>query len=51
MASKTKRKTTLLNTGYKLYASVLNKRMERESEEKGVLPDSQAGFRKGRDNV
>jgi hypothetical protein len=45
---------TLLNTGYKLYASVLSERMKREIEEKGVLPDSQAGFRKGRgtmDNV
>jgi hypothetical protein len=45
---------TLLNTWYKLYASVLSERMKREIEEKGVLPDSQAGFRKGRgivDNV
>ncbi|XP_068900490.1 golgin subfamily A member 6-like protein 25 [Tenebrio molitor] len=32
---------TLLNTGYKLYASVLSERMKREIEEKGVLPDSQ----------
>jgi hypothetical protein len=38
----------LLNTGYKLYASVLSERMKREIEEKGVLPDSQAGFRGGR---
>jgi hypothetical protein len=42
---------TLLNTGYKLYASVLSERMMREIEEKGVLPDSQAGFRKGRGTV
>jgi hypothetical protein len=42
---------TLLNTGYKLYASVLSERMKREIEEKGVLPDSQAGFRKGRGTV
>jgi hypothetical protein len=39
---------TLQNTGYKLYASVLSERMKREIEEKGVLPDRQAGFRKGR---
>jgi hypothetical protein len=39
---------TLLNTGYKLYASILSERMNREIEEKGVLPDGQAGFRKGR---
>jgi hypothetical protein len=42
---------TLPNTGYKLYASVLSERMKREIEEKGVLPDSQAGFRKGRGTV
>jgi hypothetical protein len=45
---------TLLNRGYKLSASVLSERMKREIEEKGVLPDSQAGFRKGKgtmDNV
>jgi hypothetical protein len=41
----------LLNTGYKLYASVLSERMKREIEEKGVLPDSQAGFRGGRGTV
>ncbi|KAJ3632437.1 hypothetical protein MTP99_009448 [Tenebrio molitor] len=39
---------TLQITGYKLYASALSERMKREIEEKGVLPDSQAGFRKGR---
>jgi hypothetical protein len=39
---------TLQNTGYKLYASVLSERMKGEIEEKGVLPDRQAGFRKGR---
>jgi hypothetical protein len=42
---------TLLNTGYKLYASVLSERMKREIEEKGVLPDSQAGFKRGRGTV
>jgi hypothetical protein len=41
----------LLNTGYKLYAPVLSERMKREIEEKGVLPDSQAGFRRGRGTV
>jgi hypothetical protein len=36
---------TLVNTGYKLHASVLVERMKREIKEKGVVPDSQAGFR------
>ncbi|KAH0818138.1 hypothetical protein GEV33_004653 [Tenebrio molitor] len=36
---------TLLNTGYKLYVSVLSGRIKREIEEKEVVPDSQAGFR------
>jgi hypothetical protein len=39
---------TLLNTGYKLYVSVLSEKMKREIDEKGVVPDSQTGFRKGR---
>jgi hypothetical protein len=45
---------TLLNTGYKLYSSILSEKMKIEIEEKGVIPDSQAGFRKERgtmDNV
>ncbi|KAH0821572.1 hypothetical protein GEV33_001219 [Tenebrio molitor] len=50
-AAENYRGITLLNTGYKLYASVLSERMKREIEEKGVLPDSQAGFRKGRGTV
>jgi hypothetical protein len=44
--AKNYRGITLLNTGYKLYASV-SERMKRKIEEKGVVPDSQAGFRKG----
>jgi hypothetical protein len=42
---------TLLNTGYKLYPSVLSERMKREVEEKRMVPDSQAGFRKRRGNM
>jgi hypothetical protein len=34
-----------------LYASVLGERMKTEMEQKGVVPDSQAGFRKGRSTV
>ena len=45
---------TLLSTAYKLYAMVIGERMRSEIEAKGILPDSQAGFRRGRgtmDNV
>lgn len=38
---------TLLNSIYKVYAMVVERRLGREMEEK-ELPDSQAGFRKGR---
>jgi hypothetical protein len=48
---KTEPGITLLKTGYKLYTSVLSERMKREIEEKGVVPHSQAGFRKGRGTI
>lgn len=47
------RGVTLLNTMYKVYTMV-ERRLEEEMEEKRMLPDSQAGFRRGRgtmDNV
>jgi hypothetical protein len=45
---------TLLNTAYKVYAMIGEERLMKEMNERGVLPDRQAGFRKGRgtmDNV
>jgi hypothetical protein len=45
---------TLLNTAYKVYAMILEERLMKEMNERGALPDRQAGFRKGRgtmDNV
>jgi hypothetical protein len=42
------REIILLNTGYKLYASVLSERMKIEIEEKGVVPHSQARFSRGK---
>lgn len=39
---------TLLPTAYKVYASILADRLEREVKEKGILPVWQAGFRKGK---
>jgi len=41
------RGVTLLCLAYKLYAAVFTER-RKETEEKSVLPKSQAGFRKGR---
>lgn len=42
---------SLLCTAYKIYPEILRKRLEREVEEKGILPESQAGFKKGRATV
>ena len=45
---------TLLSTLYKIYATIVNKRLKKEIEEKKILPDTQAGFRKERgtlDNI
>ncbi|XP_063912632.1 centrosomal protein of 290 kDa-like [Zophobas morio] len=39
---------TLLNTAYKIYAMILDERLRKEMEARGMLPDGQAGFRKGR---
>jgi len=45
---------SLLCTAYKVYAEILRNRLEKEAEEKDMIPESQADFRKGRstmDNV
>ena len=42
---------TLLDTLYKIYAGILNRRLKEEIEEKSLLPETQAGFRKGRGTV
>ncbi|XP_011685761.1 PREDICTED: uncharacterized protein PF11_0207-like [Wasmannia auropunctata] len=42
---------SLLCTAYKIYAEILRKRLEKEAEEKGLVPESQAGFRKGRSTI
>jgi len=31
-----------------VYTAVLAERLEKEAEEKGMMPEGQAGFRKGR---
>ncbi|XP_063913200.1 uncharacterized protein LOC135129861 [Zophobas morio] len=45
---------TLLNMAYKTYAMILDERLRKEMEARGMFPDGQAGSRKGRstmDNV
>ena len=39
---------SLLNTSYKVYASILTEKFTEEVEQKQLLPESQAGFRKAR---
>ncbi|XP_077255544.1 uncharacterized protein LOC143893719 [Temnothorax americanus] len=41
------RGVTLAQTAYKVYAAVLAERLRKEVEEKGLLPPSQTGFRRG----
>lgn len=48
------RGVTVMNTLYKVYAMVIQGRLEKEMEKKNMLPEEQAGFRKGRgvlDNI
>lgn len=42
---------TLLCTAYKLYAAVLNERIRTDMERKGIIDDTQAGFRKERSTI
>lgn len=42
---------TLLNTSYKIYAMILENKLKQETEEKGILPETQAGFRKNRSGI
>ncbi|XP_076684076.1 uncharacterized protein LOC143377049 [Andrena cerasifolii] len=45
------RGVTLMPTLYKVYAAVLGERLEQEVEGKGMIPENQAGFRRGRGTV
>ncbi|XP_039303552.1 DNA ligase 1-like [Solenopsis invicta] len=48
------RGVALLCTVYKVYAEVIKKRLEKEVEKRELIPENQAGFRKGRrivDNI
>ena len=45
------RGVTLLNTLYKIYATIINNRLKKEIEEKKMLPDTQSGFRKERGTI
>lgn len=45
------RDISLLNTAYKIYGEIIRNRKERIVEEKKVLPESQAGFRKERSTI
>lgn len=37
---------TLLSTAYKVYTAILADRLEKEVEEKGIVPEWRAGFKK-----
>jgi len=42
---------TLMDTAYKLYAMVLEEKLRAEAERLKLLPETQAGFRKGRSGI
>lgn len=42
---------TLLNTAYKIYAMVLENRLSQELEQKRIIPETQAGFRRERSTI
>lgn len=42
---------SLLSTAYKLYSEVILRRLEEEVEIGGMLPEGQAGFRRGRSTI
>ena len=42
---------TLMDTGYKIYAEIVRKRLEKELEEKKVLDPTQMGFREGKETA
>lgn len=42
---------SLLCSAYKIYTEIIRNRMDSEVEEKNMLPESQAGFRKGRSTL
>ncbi|XP_033225093.1 uncharacterized protein LOC117178016 [Belonocnema kinseyi] len=49
--AKEHRGITLMSVGYKMYAEVLRRRLERQVEEKRSTPQNQTGFRKGMGNI
>lgn len=38
----------LMPSIYKIYMKLLTKKLEKAIEKKGIVPDNQAGFRRGR---
>ena len=49
--TKNYRGITLMSTAYKLYIEIIRMRLEKEVNEKGILPEGQAGFCKGRSTI
>lgn len=40
-----------MNTGYKIFARIIEEKLRREIERMGILPETQAGFRKKRSGI
>lgn len=40
-----------MDTGYKVMAMILEERLRKETERLGIIPETQAGFRKKRSGI
>jgi len=40
-----------MDTGYKILAMIIEEKLLKETERLGLLPETQAGFRKGRSGI
>ena len=49
--AKNYRGISLLSTAYKIYTEVIRNRLEKEVRELKILPEGQAGFRRGRSTI
>lgn len=40
-----------MDTGYKIFAMIIEEKLRKDTERLGILPETQAGFRKKRSGI